>query len=87
MRSQICHVEHGAYPPQRRDVDDIGVPAYPGKEPKQAGATSIELRSSARSITLGPHPNHNLVSHLPRTSVKATGLGWMGGEQNSWEWR
>ena len=59
MQRQIHHMERGAIPPRWRDVDDIGHPAYPGKDSRRAGATS-----SARSITLGLQPNHNLVSHL-----------------------
>ena len=47
-----------------RNVNDIGVLAYLGKDAKRASATSVYLRSSARSIALGSQPHHNLVSHL-----------------------
>ena len=69
MRRQIHHMERGAIPPRRRDVDDIGVPAYPGKDSRRAGAKS-------RSITLRPQPNHNLVSHLedPGSTVQIGNL-------------
>ena len=59
MRPQIHHMERGTIPSRWRDVNDIGDPGYPGKDSRRAGAMS-----TARSITLGPQPNHNLVSHL-----------------------
>ena len=64
-------MERGAILPQGRDVDDIGDLASPGKDSRRAGATS-----SARSITLGPQPNHNLVSHLedPGSTVQTGNL-------------
>ena len=54
MPSQIHHVDCGANPLRRRDVDDIGILAYQGKDSKWVGARSMKLRRNTRSITLGP---------------------------------
>ena len=63
MRSKIHHIEHGANPSPRRDVEDIGVLSYLGKDLKRVGAMSMELHRDARSITLAPQTNDNLISH------------------------
>ena len=48
--------------PQVRDVDDVGVLARVGKDPKRASATSIKLRSCAGRVSLRFQPDYHLVT-------------------------